>query len=102
LHRSRGDLLLISVTPSHEISGVVDEIGPGVASVVPRDRVCVERLIPCGSCRYYTTGNHQLCSNARLVAGEIEGGFAERIGAAVPLPVAEVDYTITDPWGRYA
>jgi 2-desacetyl-2-hydroxyethyl bacteriochlorophyllide A dehydrogenase len=95
LHRFRGDLPLISVTPGHEISGVVDVIGPAVTAVALGDRVCVEPVVPCGNCRYCRTGHHQLCTNARFLAGDVDGGFAEylcvpaqmlhRLPPAIPL-----------------
>jgi 2-desacetyl-2-hydroxyethyl bacteriochlorophyllide A dehydrogenase len=98
LHRFRGDMPLISVIPGHEISGIVDEIGPGVTVVTRGDRVCVEPLIPCGNCRYCSTGHHQLCPNARFLAGDVDGGFAEyvcvpaqmvhRLPASIPLDQA--------------
>ena len=77
LHRFRGDLPLISVTPGHEISGIVDSVAPGVTAVAPGDRVCVEPLVPCGDCRYCRTGHHQLCAHAHYLAGDVDGGFAE-------------------------
>jgi threonine dehydrogenase-like Zn-dependent dehydrogenase len=77
LHRFRGDLPLISVTPGHEISGVVDSVAPGVTSIAAGDRVCVEPLVPCGDCRYCRTGHHQLCTRAHYLAGDVDGGFAE-------------------------
>ena len=76
LHRFRGDLPLVSVTPGHEISGVVESVGSGVTTISPGDRVCVEPIAPCGSCRYCSTGHHQLCSHARYLAGNANGGFA--------------------------
>jgi 2-desacetyl-2-hydroxyethyl bacteriochlorophyllide A dehydrogenase len=77
LHRFRGDLPMPSVTPGHEISGTVDSVAPGVTSVAPGDRVCVEPMVPCGDCRYCRTGHHQLCAHAHYLAADVDGGFAE-------------------------
>ncbi len=79
LHRFRGDLPLITVTPGHEISGVVDSVGPGVSTLSAGDRVCIEPILPCGTCRYCSTGHHQLCVHARYLAGDVNGGFAEYV-----------------------
>jgi threonine dehydrogenase-like Zn-dependent dehydrogenase len=90
LHRFRGDLPLISVTPGHEISGVVDSVAPGVTWVAPGDKVCVEPIVPCGDCRYCRTGHHQLCTRVHYLAGDVDGGFAEFVIAPAtmlhPLP----------------
>ena len=58
VHRFRGDLPLVPVTPGNEISGVVDVVGPGVAGVSPGNRVCVEPIVLCGSCQCCNTGHH--------------------------------------------
>ncbi len=79
LHRFRGDLPLVSVTPGHEISGIVDSVGAGVTSIGPGDKVCVEPLVPCGACRYCRTGHHQLCAHAHYLAADVDGGFAEYV-----------------------
>jgi 2-desacetyl-2-hydroxyethyl bacteriochlorophyllide A dehydrogenase len=79
LHRFRGDLPLITVTPGHEISGVVDSVGPGVTTLSVGDRVCIEPIVPCGTCRYCSTGHHQLCTDSHVLAGDVDGGFAEYV-----------------------
>ncbi len=77
LHRFRGDLRLIAVTPGHELSGVVDAVGPDVTSLRVGDQVAVEPLLPCRACRYCHSGHHQLCPRARFLAADVDGGFAE-------------------------
>jgi 2-desacetyl-2-hydroxyethyl bacteriochlorophyllide A dehydrogenase len=79
LHRFRGDLPVIAVTPGHEISGVVDRVAEGVTSIAAGDRVCVEPLVPCGVCRYCRTGHQQLCVDAHFLAADVPGGFAEYV-----------------------
>ncbi len=79
LHRFRGDLPLISVTPGHELSGVVDAVGRDVSTLSVGDRVVVEPLVPCRACRYCNSGHHQLCPRAEFLAADVDGGFAEYV-----------------------
>ena len=66
----------------HEFSGVVAEIGDGVAKLKLGDRVTVNPLITCGECRYCTTGSAQLCAKRNLIGAHRPGAFAEYV--AVP------------------
>ena len=45
----------------HEGAGVVTEIGPGVRSVQPGDRVATSFIPACGSCRWCSSGLSYLC-----------------------------------------
>src|SRR5437868_1656983 len=48
----------------HEGAGIVEEVGEGVTSVVPGDRVVVAWRAPCGdSCRSCNRGDPRRCSN---------------------------------------
>jgi S-(hydroxymethyl)mycothiol dehydrogenase len=48
----------------HEGAGTVEEIGSGVTSVAPGDRVVVAWRAPCGKCRSCTRGDPRRCSSA--------------------------------------
>lgn len=61
----------------HEISGVVVELGEGVANVKVGDRVCVECFSHCGNCVYCRTGAYNLCLNRGGASGGEHAGFAE-------------------------
>ncbi|TDC83157.1 alcohol dehydrogenase [Nonomuraea deserti] len=74
--------------PGHEPMGIVEEVGERAAErwgVKPGDRVAVEIIIPCHSCRRCLTGSYQSCPNRRPghgvasldVAPSLWGGFAE-------------------------
>jgi Zn-dependent alcohol dehydrogenase len=48
----------------HEGAGTVEEIGSGLTSVAPGDRVVVAWRAPCGKCRSCTRGDPRRCSSA--------------------------------------
>ncbi|OJX70225.1 MAG: alcohol dehydrogenase [Micrococcales bacterium 73-13] len=45
----------------HEVSGVVDAVGPGVTSVEVGDRVVSAFIMPCGKCRHCVRGLEDIC-----------------------------------------
>ncbi len=45
----------------HEGAGVVAEVGPGVSSVQPGDRVAMSFIPACGTCRFCASGMTYLC-----------------------------------------
>jgi len=52
----------------HELSGVVDEIGPGVKGFALGDPVVVMSYLACGQCDECRRGNGTRCARMRLVA----------------------------------
>lgn len=70
----------------HEISGVIDQLGPGVASCAEGDEVVVSPAGFCGLCRWCRTGLQHYCSDGFVIGGEgfervLNGGFAEFVRA---------------------
>jgi S-(hydroxymethyl)glutathione dehydrogenase/alcohol dehydrogenase len=62
LHIAKGDLKF--PTPAvlgHEISGIVDALGPGASGVRPGDRVVSSFIMPCGTCPACLRGRDDLC-----------------------------------------
>src|SRR5262245_57986369 len=58
LHVMKGDLVMpMPIILGHEGSGVVEEIGAGVASVKPGDHVIPIWRVSCGTCDYCTSGS---------------------------------------------
>ena len=45
----------------HEVSGVVDALGPGATGVQVGDRVVSAFIMPCGTCRHCVKGHEDLC-----------------------------------------
>jgi len=65
------------LVPGHEYAGEVAEIGPGVSSVSPGDRVVVDPNLECGSCRACRRGWAHLCEALGAYGVTVNGGFAE-------------------------
>jgi propanol-preferring alcohol dehydrogenase len=80
----------LPITPGHEVSGVVEEIGSQVTNVAIGDRVCLHYLITCGDCKYCTQGSEQFCVEGSMIGKYRDGGYAEYIAvparSAVHLP----------------
>lgn len=61
----------------HEIAGEVAEIGPGVTTLKPGDKVSLQPTIFCGQCPSCVKGNWHLCPNRSFVGLDADGGFTE-------------------------
>ncbi|HLY10218.1 MAG TPA: zinc-binding dehydrogenase [Planctomycetota bacterium] len=62
LHVARGHLQFpMPFVPGHEISGIVDGLGPGVSGFRPGDRVVSSFIMPCGTCGPCARGRDDLC-----------------------------------------
>ena len=95
LHVVDGDLdrPVLPLIPGHQVVGVVREIGPGVTTLAPGDRVGVPWLgWTCGCCRFCRDGQENLCDEARFTGYELPGGFAEQT-------VADARYCFALPKG---
>ncbi|WP_156752397.1 NDMA-dependent alcohol dehydrogenase [Mycobacterium sp. ACS1612] len=66
----------------HEGAGVVAEVGPGVRSVKPGDRVSYSFIAACGKCRWCVSGMTYLCDNgaAMLTKESIDGARRRHLG----------------------
>ncbi|NQT84777.1 alcohol dehydrogenase catalytic domain-containing protein [bacterium] len=70
----------------HEMSGIVEEVGPGVENFRPGDEVIVSPAIFCGECEYCKSGLQHYCPKGGVIGGEgfdtvLPGGFAEFVKA---------------------
>ncbi|MHC5002822.1 MAG: zinc-dependent alcohol dehydrogenase family protein [Planctomycetota bacterium] len=79
------------LVPGHQVVGVVEACGDGVAGHHRGDRVGVAWLhATCGTCRFCRSGRENLCDRARFTGWTDDGGFAELIVAPAafvyPLP----------------
>ncbi|MET3519364.1 L-idonate 5-dehydrogenase [Mesorhizobium abyssinicae] len=73
----------------HEVSGVIEKLGPGVRGLEPGQLVAVSPSRPCYSCRYCREGMHNQCLNMRFYGSampfpHIQGAFREMLVADAP------------------
>src|SRR5262249_49576488 len=79
LHVVDGDLVepRLPLIPGHEIVGVVDAVGEGVAGLAPGRRVGIPWLGPtCGACGHRVSGRGTLCDRPVSTGSTRDGGFA--------------------------
>jgi propanol-preferring alcohol dehydrogenase len=86
----------LPVVPGHEVVGVIDETGSGVAERKRGERVGVGWIhSSCGTCRYCRSGRENLCSEFRATGRDADGGYAEYLtvpeGFCYPIPEAFSD-----------
>lgn len=70
------------ITVGHEMVGVVEQVGSGVTSVVPGDRVTVNVETFCGECFFCRRGYVNNCTDANggwALGCRIDGGQAEYV-----------------------
>ena len=63
----------------HEFSGTVEELGEGVTSLKPGDRVAGVPLVPCMKCEDCQKGNYSLCRHYSFSGSREFGSFAEYV-----------------------
>ena len=64
-------------TPGHEMAGIIDAVGEGVANVKPGDHVAAAIDIVCGKCKFCRTGRTNLCKNLVRIGFERNGSHEE-------------------------
>ena len=70
----------IPLVPGHEIVGIVEGLGDGVADFAAGDRVGIPWLgYTCGECEFCRGGRENLCPNARFTGYQFDGGYAEYV-----------------------
>ena len=70
------------IVPGHEVAGMVEEVGPGVTSWKPGDRVGVGWYGGhCGRCDRCRRGDFLLCREGQITGITRDGGYAERMVA---------------------
>jgi len=77
---------MLPVTPGHEFTARVTEIGTAVSSLSMGDHVVADSRVSCGSCPACLRGERNRCSHLGFVGEVCHGGFAEE----VVLPATQV------------
>lgn len=67
----------LPVVIGHEFSGVVTAVGHGVEHVAEGDRVAIEPIYHCGTCRPCVTGHYNICNSVGFHGLMADGGMAE-------------------------
>jgi threonine dehydrogenase-like Zn-dependent dehydrogenase len=63
----------------HEISAVVDAVGPGSEGVSAGDRVAVWPVLACGRCTSCRIGRGNACANIAIIGAHVDGALQERL-----------------------
>ena len=72
----------LPLTLGHEVAGVIEALGDGVANFCPGDRVCLHYLATCGHCEWCARDNEQFCATGQMIGKYRDGGYAEFV--AIP------------------
>lgn len=67
------------MTPGHEFSGQVEEIGENVSSEWMGKRVGIFPLIPCMECSSCKKKMYEMCKHYNYLGSRTDGGFAEYV-----------------------
>ena len=68
----------------HEVSGVIDSLGSGVAGFQVGDRIAISPSRPCGTCKYCQQGLQNHCLDMRFYGSamrfpHVQGAFSETL-----------------------
>lgn len=63
----------------HEISAVVEAVGPGCDQVRVGERVAVWPVLACGRCYPCSIGRQNVCANIAIIGAHVDGALQERL-----------------------
>ena len=87
----------------HEYSGIVEQVGEGVAHVSPGAPVSIDPVIPCEVCDYCRRSKPHLCKDLKALGIDFDGGFATHCvvpaenAYAVPEGVTPEEAALAEP-----
>jgi len=91
LHLAAGEWRLhtLPLVLGHEVVGIVEAMGPGVANFKVGDRAGVPWIYStCGTCEYCTSDREPLCPAVTVTGFMVDGGYAEYVKALASHAVA--------------
>ncbi|OHD67583.1 MAG: alcohol dehydrogenase [Spirochaetes bacterium RBG_13_68_11] len=65
------------VVQGHEVSGVVEELGPGVRGFRRGDPVTIQPQVTCGTCFPCTHGSYHICDTLKVMGFQTMGAASE-------------------------
>ncbi len=78
------------VTQGHEVSGLVEKLGPGVSGLTPGQKVTIQPQVTCGECWPCRHGKYNLCEKLKVMGFQTTGVashyFAVDAEKVTPLP----------------
>lgn len=63
----------------HELSGVVTALGEGTDNLAVGDRVVLDPVMACGSCRICRAGHGNVCADVKCFGVQMDGGLQDEI-----------------------
>ena len=75
LYHGKHPFVKLPSTIGHELSGVIDAVGPEVSGLKPGDRVVPEPILTCGVCDNCRRGNYHMCRNVSFGYRKGEAGY---------------------------
>jgi propanol-preferring alcohol dehydrogenase len=90
------------VTLGHEVSGIVDALGPLAFGLEAGEPVVVMAGWGCGSCEWCRSGREQICPDADEAGATRDGGLAEFMLVPHPrylVPLNGIDPALATPFG---
>jgi len=67
----------------HELSGIIDDIGPNTAGLQAGDQVSIIPYLHCGHCIACRTGKTNCCASMQVMGVHVDGGMREKISVPV-------------------
>lgn len=97
-HRGRvGDAVMEEpMVLGHEICGVVDKVGPGVAGLDPGMKVIINPTDECGVCEFCRSGRRNLCSALRYYGSAARIPHVQGVMMEYPLVQARQCVPVSD------
>jgi L-iditol 2-dehydrogenase len=65
------------VVQGHEVSGIVEKLGPGVRGFKPGEQVTLQPQVYCGKCYPCTHGAYHICDNLKVMGFQTTGAASE-------------------------